>query len=218
MFLRCFIFVMKWDGLLTFPCDFHSLCKYLLGSTCFFLRRVILEMSVTNIHDFQRLHPFPFNLLSSGLAYLQILKSEIECITSDVRGLKWRDHMDRGVSYIKCYSLACAHQRDASVSWHDEDSVPWGSEEEGVTVKPLALLIFSSFPVWVSSHCMAALQPHATYLGKWKGSLSSLKILSSQYQTARLKAVHKPYDAYCMFKSQALFKSAISRSIVGTQL
>lgn len=30
--------------------------------------------------------------------------------------------MIEGVSYIKCYSLACSHQRDASVSWHDEDS------------------------------------------------------------------------------------------------
>ncbi len=43
----------------------------------FCLRCLILEMSVTNIHDFQHLHPFPFNLLPSGLAYLQILKSEI---------------------------------------------------------------------------------------------------------------------------------------------
>lgn len=63
--------------MLMFPCDFHGLYKYLPSSTCLFLRRLILETSVTNIMIFGDYILLLFNLPLSGLEYLQILKSDI---------------------------------------------------------------------------------------------------------------------------------------------
>lgn len=74
-------------------------------------------------------------------------------------GVWYRDHMDIGVSYIKYYSLACSHQRDASVSWHDEDWSPVRLES-------------TLSHTYQTLQTMATLQPHAFYLGKRKWTLS----------------------------------------------